>query len=509
VALAVLAAVSLVISVVLTDRSPAFAFFATPTRVWEFGLGGLVALTPMPSRFVASQPVQRLMSWLGLALVAVSMLTISKDLPFPGAIALLPAVGTALVLRSITTATRWSPTWIASWRPIQWIGDNSYSIYLWHWPLIIALPWLLKEPLTLPAKLGILAVTLALAAATKRFVEDPIRTRRSWAIRRRPNYVFVVVAMVATVTFAATATLALQAADRTVASAYERTASVDPSCFGASALLDVAHCDDPFARPTQQQLAFAASDLGPSQHCQMGTSVTTLTLCSFGDTTDPVRTVVVVGNSHALRLVPALEQYGAARHWKIVLAAKTDCMGLSATPVGAQSPTDTCVVWSGKVQRWILSTRPDAVVYASHVGAQVYLAGTTADAAAVDAARRNVVAAWTADVRAGIPVVVAGDVPAMRPQSDPECIARSTAAEDPCAMPRSAVVKPNLMTELADLHPDLVASVPLTSLFCDSSLCHGVIGGVVVYSDSHHLTDTYSRSIAEYFGSRVERAMTP
>ena len=105
-------------------------------------------------------------------------------------------------------------------------------------------------------------------------------------------------------------------------------------------------------------------------------------------------------------------------------------------------------------------------------------------------------------------MLVTGDVPGMRPYSDPECIAKSSASSDPCWLPAPSVVRDNLMTELAASHPSLVASLPLTPMMCDASRCHGVIGGVVVYSDSHHLTDTFSRSMSSYLGSAVQALLS-
>ena len=95
----------------------------------------------------------------------------------------------------------------------------------------------------------------------------------------------------------------------------------------------------------------------------------------------------------------------------------------------------------------------------------------------------------------------------MRPTVDPECIARSTAHDDPCALPRSAVVVPNLLTNLARSNPRLARYLPLDQYFCDPARCHALIGGVVVYFDSHHLTTTFSRSLARYLGDEVAHAL--
>jgi peptidoglycan/LPS O-acetylase OafA/YrhL len=506
IALAAVTSISLLTSIIDTPRSPAFAFFATYIRAWEFGLGGLVALTSLPDS-LQRPGLHQATSWSGFALIAASMLMISDRLPFPGAIALLPTLGAALVLRSHPGDARWSPIQVASHPWVQWVGDCSYSIYLWHWPLIIAAPWALNSTISWRVKLIIFAATLILAGLSKRYIEDPIRTRRSWSLRRWPNYAFAAAGMGIAVLLVPTGLALLHKSNQAVASAYRRSASADARCFGAAALENSKRCAKPFRRPSASQLAFAASDIGSAGQCQAGPDVSKLSFCQFGEVREPRRTIVVVGNSHAGRLVPAVAAYGAQRGWKILLAAKTSCLGLSSIPVARQRAENTCVTWTASLQQWILAHRPDAVIFASHGYAQAILAGPGANANTVQLARRNVVEAWSTYARAGIPVIVTSDVPGTRPQSAPECIARSRAAYDPCALPRSSVVRANLVTDLAQTYPRLVRYVSLTPLFCDMELCHSVVGGVVIYSDSHHVTETYSRTMATYLGGALERAM--
>jgi hypothetical protein len=268
-------------------------------------------------------------------------------------------------------------------------------------------------------------------------------------------------------------------------------------------------CARPYAVPADLDTAFAAAD-GRSYRCLQGTGASVPQLCAFGDTTSPSRTVVVVGNSHAKRLAPALDRYGAQHGWEVLLAAKIDCMGLATRPVGAQPATDPCVEWSAALQRRLLAMRRlDAVVFASHIGARTYLAGPNPSDADIRAAQDRVLATWTALARRGVRVIVTEDVPGMRPSSDPECVARSGRRYDPCAVDRSSVVRPNFMTELARRHPRLVHYQPLSQFFCDAARCHAVIGGEVVYYDAHHLTTTYSRSLAPYLGAAVESALVP
>ena len=97
-----------------------------------------------------------------------SVFAISRNDAFPGAMALLPVTGAAMVIAAeLPAACRWSPAPVFSLRPVQWLGDNSYSIYLWHWPLIVAAPWLTHREPSWVDKLVILALTLVLSAVTK------------------------------------------------------------------------------------------------------------------------------------------------------------------------------------------------------------------------------------------------------------------------------------------------------------------------------------------------------
>jgi hypothetical protein len=104
-------------------------------------------------------------------------------------------------------------------------------------------------------------------------------------------------------------------------------------------------------------------------------------------------------------------------------------------------------------------------------------------------------------------VLVLQDVPGVRPQLDPDCIAQSSARNDPCAVPRKRVVKSNLTTRLAQRHPELATYLRTDQYFCDAGRCHGLIGGVVVYFDGHHLTTTFSRSLARYLGDELAGAL--
>jgi hypothetical protein len=183
-------------------------------------------------------------------------------------------------------------------------------------------------------------------------------------------------------------------------------------------------------------------------------------------------------------------------------------MGLIDVQISPTAPDAACRTWSAAVQRHLLGLRGlSAVIFASHRDAGLYLEGANPTPQQQDAANRQILATWSAFATRGIRVIVPGDVPGMRPESDPECIAMSSATYDPCALPRSAVVQGNVMTALAREHPHLASYLSLTHYFCDAARCHGLIGGVVVYFDSHHMTATFSRSLAPYLGADLQAVL--
>jgi hypothetical protein len=355
----------------------------------------------------------------------------------------------------------------------------------------------------------VLVACLLLAALTKRFVEDPVRSGRWWRVRQWRVYAFAT-SGIAALALVSTAFTSQAARDQHIVSASARAQTQallithKRSCFGAAAMMPVNHCRRPFARPSRLDTAFAAAD-GPTDPCLQKYDAATPLFCTLGRKLRPTKTIAIIGNSHAWRLVPALELYGQRHGWKIVVATRVNCLGLVSTPIvtsGGASPN--CVSWSRLVLAHLLAMHHlDAVVFPAYRYGDSYLEGLNAPPAEVQAARRAVLATWSSFAARGVRVIVPGDVPGMRPANDPDCIAQSRAHDDPCAVARSAVVRPSLTATLAAAHPDVATELPLTSYFCDAKKCHGLIGGVVVYFDSHHITTTYSRSLARYLGGSI------
>ena len=176
-------AVSFVYSLWLTGQHPLHAARSTPSVAWEFAAGGLLALLPrLPHLRLGSRTAAAMhyvCSWTGLALILVAAVQPHTDAHAAPA-ALAPVIGAMLVIWGETRTSWLSPTKYGALAPVQFLGDVSYGVYLWHQPIYVLVLLATGENARSVGALAIVAVSILLGWLSKRYVEDPFRTSEFW-----------------------------------------------------------------------------------------------------------------------------------------------------------------------------------------------------------------------------------------------------------------------------------------------------------------------------------------
>jgi peptidoglycan/LPS O-acetylase OafA/YrhL len=164
-------AASLSLCLYHSETNQTYAFYSLTTRAWEFLAGALVYL--LPPRFAPEGNARRMAEWAGLTMILVSILLFREDTRWPGLLATVPVAGTVLVLAADNRRTFWSGNPL-----VECIGKWSYSIYLWHWPIIVGLG-LFGYPLTAANVVLVLLASILTGGLSYRWIENPVR-RRKW-----------------------------------------------------------------------------------------------------------------------------------------------------------------------------------------------------------------------------------------------------------------------------------------------------------------------------------------
>lgn len=491
--LGLVTASSLAYSVIATSTSPASAYFVTPTRAWEFGLGGLLACLPalaggglVTIRIVAA--------WLGWAAILFASVTYSSATPFPGSAALVPVLGTAAVIWAGAPDRSWAPTRLVGLRPLQWIGDVSYSMYLWHWPLVVIAPYVIGQAqLSIVVKAPLLVLTIVLAWLTKRWVEDPVRSGRLLAARK-PRWTFLaaVGGMALVVVPSLLAGAALQ--ERVAQDDRERAALASVPCFGAASLDPALDCSDAEFDVISPDPALAPQD-SPGIYFTdppCFAEDARVRSCAFGPPDSTVR-VAMIGDSHAAQWQPALRRIAEQHDWALDLYLKTNC-AFTAAERGAAY--DSCADWSDELESVLADEEPYDLVltsfFAENLGLEVD-AGLLSEEDAI----AGFAQVWKPLIDRGSTVVAITDTPHMR-QETTVCVATANGSFDSCAVPRDeAFEREDLQAAAAATTPGAVR-LDMSDRICAPIVCEAVVGGVALYTDPYHLTETYARTLSPY-----------
>lgn len=506
--IAAITVVSLALSVYLTATNPAGAYFITWARAWELALGGLAACAyPLVQSALMRFPhVKTAVTWLGLALIAYAALTFDGGTAFPGIAALIPVAGTAFVLLANVERSFGSPLPLMQWRPVQFAGDISYSLYLWHWPLVILLPFVLARDATAVEKIFAIAIIVCLSDVTKRYVEDRFRGRKPLGEPLRRTFIFAGAGMLVIVLAASALTAAAGAKEEQArAEVISQVTGGDP-CFGALALENAKECD-PHGETLITDPIFAKADKSDpyADGCWILRDLSERKTCSYGSEDPQAKRVALIGNSHAGHWLPALQVIADSENWNITTYLITECYTVDILiDFPAKERTDNCLSWNKHAIADIAQGNYDLVVSSNRVS--LTLPGQTlADSLGpIRESFEGVLSQWLA---VDTPVLVIRDTPYADVKNVPDCVAQHLDDLSMCDGGRDREVADPFVEAAREITDPQLEVLDLTSRFCAGETCYSVVGGVIVYFDSGHLSATFSRSMAGPIRSAALEAM--
>jgi len=497
--LGIVSIASFVFCVVFTLTNPAPAYFVTFGRMWEFGLGAMIAL--VPALRVRNAWASFVLGWGGILALVYTAFRFDAQTPFPGYAALLPALGAAAIIAASNTDRWWYPTRILSVRPAQFVGDISYSLYLWHWPLIIIAPSVPFWGLSIYHRVALLAICFVLAWLTKRFVEDPVR--RWKALTRRPARVTLWASLAAMVVVAGTA----GAAWAVNAPAYQRGVEAiqelradPPACFGAASVLDPSCADTDFGDTILPAPGFAGVDQPADEQCFMQLNDARAYECEFGSDAADAPRIALIGDSHAYQLLSTFQRMADENGWHLITFFKGACPW-NTTPISSAGAFGAaCGEWREAVAEKLADLDLDAVFTASLATTPFSSAGYDSSFDAAVTGYRN---AWKQFTDRGIPVVTVVDNPTW--ETDPnKCLRTRDAAE--CTGARAEVLHEDPV-KTAATGTEGVSLLDFTDVYCDDTTCFPVVGGANIYRDQDHLTVTFVDTLAPEYTAALQAVL--
>jgi peptidoglycan/LPS O-acetylase OafA/YrhL len=485
--MAAIALASVACSVYETASDPAAAYFVTTTRAWEFAAGGLLALAGTSRRPAVS--------WLGLAAIAAAAALYSAATPFPGIAAALPVAGALAVI--------WAgaPTRFLRLKPLLFLGDISYSVYLWHWPLRTLAPYATGRRVDTTTTLTVLMLTILLACLSKFLIEDPIRSGRLLA-RSRARWTFACAGAATAVVLAVAASGSARLGNevRAAERASQRVLATHPPCFAAAARDPEAPCSNPRLRLTVVPSPIEAHKQRNSP-CPKLEVRGLLYVCGFGVApAKAATTVALVGDSHAAHWRAALDVVARDQSWTGVSISHTGCPLSKATKNLPQPRRTQCVQWNRQVLQWFKRHPEVTTVFVSQISGGVGVIAPGRDQLA--AQRAGYLAAWRALPRSVQRIVVLRDTPKVVGDTDTcvqDAIDDHRQAGLVCSVTRrSALSVDSAASAAASARTARERVIDLTRFFCDRKRCYPVIGGALVFKDQNHMTETFSASLGPY-----------
>ena len=438
---------SFLLSLFLTPREPIWSFYSLPTRAWELGIGALLLFIPKRIRFSSNY------GWAALALILYGTLTFTDKTPFPGTAALVPVIGTAFAIASLNNWPR-AMNRFGNLKIVQWLGEISYPLYLWHWPVLVIPSVAWGRSLVAYELLICVLLTALLADLTHRFIEDPIRYSKP-----HPKLV---------IKSGAAATAASLIMGGAIYLSFNDEIKLDNGrSYSVSELIK---------RPVIYD-----------DNCHVNNGETVSPECTYGDR-GAKRKIVLFGDSHAAQWFPALERLANENNFELISLTKSACPGPAVEKVDSgEYKNADCFAWRDNSLERIAKLKPYAVIFSGFQHFQVP-DGYSSRREWWQAGQKRTLNSLRGNATH---IVYITDTP--HPQQDiPACLAGGVISDCDDSERSEAISIPGLK------------AVNPTPWLC-SDKCSSVIKENVAYRDGSHISIAMSESLAKPLGQALKQ----
>ncbi|WP_334123575.1 acyltransferase family protein [Glutamicibacter sp.] len=504
---AVIFVCSLVFSINITANDQQVAYFHTGARLWEFALGSLLALA-LPWISTLPEKIRRIAGWVGMVTIIGSGAVLDVQGQFPGFMALIPTVAAALIIAAPARRAWVNPSGVLSLKPLVKLGDLSYGMYLWHWPMLVFyLELTKKEHASFLAGSLLIAAAIFASWCTTKFIEKPvIAWQQNFGFPRwMPQAGLKAISQIAVVAIGlGIASLAVTAWENNVehrrALAASQTVTDNP---GATVSDDWDPSPAALTLPLGTELEDEWQMPGNSCAGSNDPQDERIMFCEQGGNFDGSADLVMLGDSHM-------------QHWSSAAAAAIEESGGSwilvyhpgcryGYTVDAEKPE--CADFQEAAEEYVTNLAPKMVLTnASKTVADPdeYLRSPGEQEVMVD----HYAQAIQPFLDEGSQVIAMRDTPRFT-YSIPECVDSNANNLQACDAPaHELLAQVNPVQEFLADHDygNQVVSLDMTGLLCPQGVCKAVIGNVSVYLDDTHLSKTFVLSAKRQFADAFREA---